>query len=83
MWLKQVAVAVDQLVNALAGGWADETLSSRAYRESPRLERLINALLWFDKDHCYESYVSEQLRNQCPPELRQAALLAQVPKDPA
>lgn len=70
MWLKQVAVAVDQLVNAALGGWADETLSSRAYRTSPKAEKVINALLWFDKDHCYESYVSEQIRNQLPPELR-------------
>lgn len=28
----QVLVAIDQLVNTLAGGWADETLSSRAWR---------------------------------------------------
>jgi hypothetical protein len=70
MWLKQVLIAIDQLLNALLNGWADETLSSRAYRESPVLERVINALLFWDEDHCYESYVSEQLRNQLPPELR-------------
>lgn len=28
----QILVAVDQLVNALFGGYADETLSSRAWR---------------------------------------------------
>lgn len=70
MRLVQVIIAIDQLVNALAGGWADETLSSRAYRESPRIEKFINALFFWDKDHCYESYVSEQLRSQLPPELR-------------
>lgn len=34
MWryLKQVLIAFDQLINALLGGWADETLSSRAWR---------------------------------------------------
>jgi len=26
---RRVAVAIDQLFNALLGGWADETLSSR------------------------------------------------------
>ena len=31
-WLLQVFIALDQLVNALLGGWADETLSSRAWR---------------------------------------------------
>lgn len=32
MRLKQIAIAVDQLGNTLLGGWADETLSARAYR---------------------------------------------------
>ena len=33
MWrrLKQVRIAIDQLLNALLGGYADESLSSRAY----------------------------------------------------
>lgn len=70
MRFSQVLIALDQLVNAIRNGWADETLSSRAYRESPRTEKFINALLFWDKDHCYESYVSEQLRMQLPPELR-------------
>lgn len=69
-WLKQVLLALDQLLNAVLGGWADESISSRAWRESPRLARLIDLLFWFDKDHCFESYVSEQLRMQMPPELR-------------
>jgi hypothetical protein len=70
MSLKQVAIAVDQLVNTLAGGWADETVSSRAYRTSPKLAKVIDTLLWFDKDHCYQSFLSERVRNQLPPELR-------------
>lgn len=70
MRLAQVLIALDQLANAVCGGWADETLSSRAYRESPRAEKFINTLFFWDKDHCYESYVSEQLRTQLPPELR-------------
>jgi hypothetical protein len=34
MWkyLKQVLIALDQLLNTLFKGYADETLSSRAYR---------------------------------------------------
>lgn len=70
MRLAQTLIALDQLANAICGGWADETLSSRAYRESPRAEKFINTLFFWDKDHCYESYVSEQLRTQLPPELR-------------
>ena len=68
--IKQTLIALDQLLNAVLGGWADETLSSRSYREKPRLAKFIDTLFWFDKDHCYESYVSEQLRMQMPPELR-------------
>ena len=35
MWryLKQVLIAFDQLVNALLGGWADESLSAHAWRQ--------------------------------------------------
>lgn len=76
---KNLLIAHDQLCNAIAGGWPDETISSRAFRWSrdgvrqwPR--RLIDALFFWDKKgsvrHCELSYNSEQLRLQCPPELR-------------
>lgn len=68
--IKQTLIALDQLLNAVLGGWADESLSSRAWRESPRLARVIDAIFWFDKDHCFESYINEQLRMQLPPEFR-------------
>ena len=63
-----MVIAIDQLFNALTGGAADETLSSRAYRgailaENPKkrwrvLYRVINAL-FFDVNHCKASYESE------------------------
>lgn len=63
-----VVIAIDQLFNALTGGAADETLSSRTYRgailaKQPKkrwrvLYRLINAL-FFDVNHCKASYESE------------------------
>lgn len=31
-WLLQNAIGIDQQINALLGGYADETLSSRAHR---------------------------------------------------
>lgn len=77
MWrrLKQVLIAIDQLLNTLLGGYADETLSSRAYRWSLRdinwPKTVIDALLWFDEDHCYESYLSELYRRQLPPSMRE------------
>jgi hypothetical protein len=70
LYILQVLIALDQLCNAVFGGWADETLSSRAWREMPCMAKAIDLLLWFDKDHCFESYVSEQLRMQMPPSLR-------------
>lgn len=61
-------IAIDQLFNALTGGAADETLSSRTYRgailvSEPKkrwviIHKVIN-FLFFDKDHCKESYESE------------------------
>lgn len=76
-WWKSVLIAHDQLINALCGGWPDETLSSRAWRMEqngkrswPR--RLIDWLLFFDKNHCQESFISEREGRQLPPELRLA-----------
>ena len=72
----QVLVALDQLVNTLAGGYADETISSRAYRGKlkgrPRLARIINGLFFWQVDRCREAYESELNRSQLPPELRSA-----------
>ena len=31
-WIFQILIGIDQLTNAIAGGYADETLSSRAHR---------------------------------------------------
>lgn len=75
-WLKQVLIALDQLINALLGGWADETLSSHAYRLDQDgkpfgfMRRVIDLVLWFDPDHCKQSYLSETLRMQSPPQAR-------------
>jgi hypothetical protein len=84
--MMQILIAVDQLLNTLMPpyrgdnrGWADETMSSRAWRQSG------NSKLWLtlhtvvdwialrvfgQEDHCFESWVSERLRQQMPPELR-------------
>lgn len=72
---KHLLIGFDQLMNALLGGWPDETLSSRAWRWEkngvrtwPR--RVIDAIFFFDQEHCRESYESERLGRQLPPELR-------------
>ena len=75
MMLKQVLVAIDQLANALCSGYADETLSARAYRLSrdrgrhwPR--RAIDVLFFWQSAHCQQAYLSELLRRQLPKQYR-------------
>ena len=73
---EQIAIAFDQFVNACCGGWADETISSRAHRmqgksrKFAKLRKLIDGLFYWQKDHCESAYLSEKNRLQCPPELR-------------
>ncbi len=68
--LWQFLIAIDQLGNAILGGWADETLSARAYRlKWVWTQRIIN-LLFIDSQHCRDSYESERLRRHLPPEYR-------------
>lgn len=55
--------------------YADETMSShswRWYRDGKRLwcKICIDTILFFDKNHCEESYKSELERNQSPVEMR-------------
>ena len=69
MKIKQVLLALDQLANTLLGGMADETLSARAYRTretNPWRMRVIDALFFWEDNHCYESWLSEVERRQLP-----------------
>lgn len=71
----QVLIALDQLGNALLGGWADESLSAHAWRQHLEGKRnwpylLIDAILFFDGNHCRTSYESELERTQLPPSMR-------------
>lgn len=77
-YLKNILIGFDQLVNVIfLNGYPDETLSSRFYRwnrdgihKYPMILLDKIALLFGDIDHCYESYKSEELRRQLPPEFR-------------
>lgn len=74
-YLMQVLIAFDQLINALLGGWADESLSAHAWRQHLEGKRnwpylLIDAVLYFDGNHCRTSYESELERTQLPPSMR-------------
>lgn len=68
-----VFISIDQLLNTLTGGAPDETLSARAWRLElydhwfGKIARpVIDIILFFDKDHCFKSYLSEAKRSQLP-----------------
>ena len=82
-YAKNLLVAADQLVNAVCGGWPDETLSSRAFRWSrDGLRhwpcRIIDRLFFWDTEkregltvsHCQLSYESELNRAHSPSDMR-------------
>lgn len=77
----QVLIAFDQLLNCLislfiGGGWADETLSARIYRNRLKsrgwmfLMHVVDAIFMFQPEHCKEAYISEVMRKQSPKEER-------------
>lgn len=82
--LRLILIAADQLLNALTGGWPDETLSSRIHRravleQKPRrrwllARRIINGLFRHQRDHCKSAYEQECRRHHFPPELRSSRL---------
>ena len=71
----QVLVALDQLVNTFLGGYADETLSSRAHRRRLRGKGgcawVIDHIFFWQDEHCKASYESELERAQLPVEFRE------------
>ena len=72
----QAAVAFDQLLNTLCGGWADETFSARCWRlrESGRgwrwARKAVDGIMFWEKDHCRSSYENELRRGHLPPAMR-------------
>jgi hypothetical protein len=77
MRIKQFLISVDQTLNTIAGGWADETLSARTYRNSRdghskwiTAHKIIDAIFFWQPNHCYGSYLSETSRRQLPAEYR-------------
>ena len=75
-YLLNVAIAIDQTLNALRGGAPDETLSAAAWRTEQkgrvlgRFFRPVIDLLFalFEKDHCRKSYESERNGRHLPEE---------------
>ena len=72
MKIMQVLIAIDQMANTIFNGYADETLSSRAYRRQHKNKFwkygriFIDALFFWQEDHCYKAYLSELNRKHLP-----------------
>lgn len=77
-YIKNIFIWIDQGINTIIlFGYPDETLSSRFYRwyrddkcKYPMIILDKIAMLLGDKNHCYNSYLSEELNRQLPPEFR-------------
>jgi hypothetical protein len=90
-WVVQLFIAVDQLLNILVtplsgSAWADETLSSRAWRMYARgkpwgriWKPVIDALFFWQSipegvdGHCHYAYLRERDMYGHPPEMRHGA----------
>lgn len=75
-YLKNVALGIDQLANTMLGGWPDESISSRAWRNRhlggwAYVYAGINGVFFWQRDHCYAAHVAEVQLRQMPPDLRQ------------
>lgn len=81
--IHQLAICLDQLGNVLLGmlffprekSWADETLSSRSWRWHVNgirswPKKVIEWIFFWEKNHCQESFESERIGRQLPPEAR-------------
>lgn len=73
-WIFYIAIAVDQLLNAILGGYPDETLSARCWREKRWQRYVIDGLFFWQrsggKGHCEQCYWYERERKDLPVEYR-------------
>lgn len=59
-YLIRVGDALSQLANVVfLNGNPNESLSGRAYRTNSMWRKVIDALLWFDKDHCRNAFLND------------------------
>lgn len=70
-YLKNIYISISQLGNTVLAGYPDESFSARCYRKRDRkywgkAYRVINAIFFWQHNHCYESYVSEKESKHLP-----------------
>lgn len=69
--LFQLLIVFDQVFNVLIGsGFADEVLSAYAHRKGGWRRKAINALFFWQDDHCRAAFAAEVERRQLPPMYR-------------
>ena len=60
-YLARISIAFSILLNAIAGGDTNQTISARQWQRKldgkPNLVWLIDCLFWKDVDHCKESWI--------------------------
>ena len=74
--MKQFLIAFDQVINTViyikddGWGYADETISARSWRlrDQSSLYKVVNALFFWQDNHCRGAYISELSRKQLPKE---------------
>lgn len=75
-YAKELILWLDQGLNALTGGYADETFSARCHRRQHDslpmqfARDCVNLLFFWQVDHCRTAYQNEYRRKQLPPEYR-------------
>ncbi|WP_193617873.1 MULTISPECIES: hypothetical protein [Neisseria] len=81
-YLKNIAIAADQSINAVFGGYPDETMSSRIYRKERAANRgeaskywkwlrvAVDKLFFLQKNHCEKAHLREQQKAHFPAELK-------------
>lgn len=77
--LYRLVLVLDYFINVLTGGWYDEWLSTRAWRlrnKSTKWRRVhasidyVFRVVFRQKNHCFWSYVSDNMHRSIPPEKR-------------
>ncbi len=52
--------AISQLLNVLLfNGHPNESISGRCYRTNSKWYKVIDTILWFDKEHCRTAYLND------------------------
>lgn len=75
-YILDILIAIDQLGTTILGGYPDETLSCWAHRGYVKktwfgwTRHIINALFFWQEDHCLSAYERERERKDVPPLFR-------------